>query len=163
MTTSNGEGCGHFVPGTGIMLNNMLGEMALLPNGLHNWEENIRLGSMMSPTIVLDDTGKAELVLGSGGAGRIPFMLAQAISKVVDQGLDIHTAVNHSRMHVIDQICNLEPGLSVSEAKAGTFNQMVHWEEQSMYFGGVHAVLRRSDSTFAEGDERRGGVTASVL
>ena len=26
VTTTNGEGCGHILPGTGIMLNNMLGE-----------------------------------------------------------------------------------------------------------------------------------------
>ena len=35
MSTSNGEGSGYLVPGTGIMLNNMLGEDDLHPDGFH--------------------------------------------------------------------------------------------------------------------------------
>ena len=35
MTTSNGESSGYLVPGTGVMLNNMLGEDDLHPEGFH--------------------------------------------------------------------------------------------------------------------------------
>lgn len=162
VTTSNGEGCGHFVPGTGIILNNMLGESALLPNGLHSWVPDTRLGSMMSPSILLDAEGKAEMVLGSGGAGRIPFMLAQAIYKVVDQGADIHTAVNSPRMHIVDGHCNLEPGLPQEAPMPPAIRQVTHWKKQSLYFGGVHAVLRKGKGMEAQGDERRGGVALEV-
>ena len=158
VTTSNGEGCGHFVPGTGIILNNMLGESALLPNGLHSWAPNTRLGSMMSPSILLDAHNQVEMVLGSGGAGRIPFMLAQAIYKVVDQGADIHEAVNSSRMHIIDGICNLEPGLPADAPMPAEVREVVAWEKQSLYFGGVHAVMRNGMDIDGQGDERRGGV-----
>lgn len=159
VTTSNGEGCGHFVPETGIILNNMLGESALLPNGLHSWIPDSRLGSMMSPSILLDAEEKAEMVLGSGGAGRIPFMLAQAIYKAVDQGADIHTIVNSPRMHIIDGTANLEPGLPEGVPMPPEVREVVHWEEQSLYFGGVHAVLRKGKSLDGQGDERRGGVS----
>ena len=162
VTMSNGEGCGHFVPGTGIILNNMLGETALLPNGLHSWEPSIRLGSMMSPTILLDSEGAAELVLGSGGAGRIPFMLAQAIYKVVDQGADVHTAVTTSRMHAIDGVFNLEPGLPWEDVALPPFGKVLPWEKPSLYFGGVHAVHRYRGALVAEGDRRRGGVWTEV-
>ena len=37
VTTSNGEGSSHVIPGTGIMVNNMLGEEDLNPAGFNNW------------------------------------------------------------------------------------------------------------------------------
>ncbi len=162
VSTSNGEGCGHFVPGTGIILNNMLGETALLPNGLHSWETSVRLGSMMSPTIVLDAAENAEMVLGSGGAGRIPFMLAQVIYQVVDQHLGIEAAVNAPRMHAIDGVFNLEPGLPFEGLNLPPFQQILPWEAQSLYFGGVHAVTKRGNALAAIGDTRRGGVQVRV-
>src|SRR5207237_1226925 len=55
VTTSNGEGSGYVIPGTGIMVNNMLGEEDLNPQGFHQWQENVRISSMMSPTIVLNN------------------------------------------------------------------------------------------------------------
>ena len=45
MTLSNGEGCGTLLPGSGIMLNNMLGEEDLNPAGLNNWPEACRMAS----------------------------------------------------------------------------------------------------------------------
>ncbi|MEM0998214.1 MAG: gamma-glutamyltransferase [Bacteroidota bacterium] len=162
ISTSNGEGCGHFVPGTGIMLNNMLGEMALLPHGLHSWEPNVRLGSMMSPTILLDAADRVEVVLGSGGAGRIPFMLAQVIHYMVDLGLDLRTAINAPRLHWHEGVCNLEPGLPADVPAPETLREMRAWSEQSLYFGGVHAVRRVGDGLEGEGDQRRGGVMLRV-
>lgn len=162
VTTSNGEGCGHFVPGTGIILNNMLGETALLPNGLHSWAPSTRLGSMMSPTIVLNAEQEAEAVIGSGGAGRIPFMLAQVIYQLIDQGKDVFEAVEAPRMHAIDGVFNLEPGLPFEGMDLPAFERILPWESRSLYFGGVHAVLKRKGSLQAQGDARRGGVTLEV-
>src|SRR4028118_2241227 len=67
VTTTNGEGSGYVIPGTGIMVNNMLGEEDLNPQGFHQWQENLRISSMMAPTLVLKDN-KPEIVLGSGGS-----------------------------------------------------------------------------------------------
>ncbi len=47
MTTSNGEGSGYIVEGTGIMLNNMLGEDDLFPEGFHSIAAGKRINSMM--------------------------------------------------------------------------------------------------------------------
>lgn len=162
VTTSNGEGCGHFVPGTGIILNNMLGETALLPNGLHSWEPNVRLGSMMSPSILLDAENQAEAVLGSGGAGRIPFMLAQVIHQMVDYGMNIHDAVKFPRMHCNEGIMNLEPGLAREGQMPSEVERVLAWEKTSLFFGGVHGVQRIGARMEAEGDARRGGVTRTV-
>jgi len=43
MTTSNGEGSGYFAQGTGIMLNNMMGEDDLHPEGFHSSPPGIRV------------------------------------------------------------------------------------------------------------------------
>ena len=161
VTTTIGQGSGHFIPGTGIILNNMLGELALLPKGLHNWDPNARLGSMMSPSIVLDAQGQAEIVLGTGGAGRIPFMLAQVIHHLIDHGMDISKAVETPRLHIIDDVCNLEPGLP-HMAKLPDGVTAKPWDKQSLYFGGVHAVRRGPTGLEAQGDTRRGGVTMGV-
>lgn len=162
ISTSNGEACGHFVPGTGILMNNMLGESALLPNGLHSWEENVRLGSMMSPTLVLDREQRAEIVLGSGGAGRIPFMISQVLHYIIDHGMPVQEAVQAPRLHWIDGVCNLEPGLPTDVRYPDTMQNLLAWDKQSLYFGGVHAIMRRGREMEAEGDQRRGGVKLLV-
>ena len=59
VTCTNGEGCGEVVPGTGIHLNNMMGEQDLSPFGFHAHPPGRRLPSMMAPTMVLGDGGAA--------------------------------------------------------------------------------------------------------
>ena len=55
VTTSNGEGSGVVVPGTGVHVNNVLGEEDLSPLGFHSQPPGYRLPSMMAPTVVLHD------------------------------------------------------------------------------------------------------------
>ena len=162
ISVSIGESCGHFIPKTGILMNNMLGESALLPNGLHSWEEDVRLGSMMSPTIVLDKENNPELVLGSGGSGRIPFMIAQVIHNVIDHGMEIEEAVKAPRLHCQDELCSLEPGLPSDIQMPSSLRELVFWEKQSLFFGGVHGICCRNNQMQAEGDRRRGGVMLQV-
>ncbi|HHG83966.1 MAG TPA: gamma-glutamyltransferase [Bacteroidetes bacterium] len=162
ISTSNGEGCGHFVPETGIQLNNMLGEMALLPHGVHSWTPNVRLGSMMAPTVVLDAAHKAEIVLGSGGAGRIPFMLTQVLHNMIDLGMNLKDAVDAPRQHWHAGIANLEPGLPSEVQMPASLKSLVSWEQKSLFFGGVHAVCQVKNGMEAEGDQRRGGVMLNV-
>ena len=53
VTCSNGSCSGVVVPGTGMHLNNMLGEEDLNPLGYHQHEPGTRVPSMMAPTVVL--------------------------------------------------------------------------------------------------------------
>src|SRR4029079_10759626 len=78
VTTTNGEGSGIVVPGTGIHVNNMMGEQALSPAGWFTHPPGRRLPSMMAPTVVLDD-GAPELVLRSARSHPIRSALAQGI------------------------------------------------------------------------------------
>ncbi|MDQ6973091.1 MAG: gamma-glutamyltransferase, partial [Mariprofundaceae bacterium] len=70
MTTSNGEGSGIVVPGTGIHLNNMLGEEDINPLGFHQQSGGETLSSMMAPSMFLR-AHRPAMILGSGGSNRL--------------------------------------------------------------------------------------------
>jgi len=164
VTTSNGEGSGYIIPGTGIMLNNMLGEDDLNPHGFHQWRENMRISSMMSPTIVLKDN-RPGIALGSGGSKRIRTAILQVISNIIDFQMPVDLAVNSSRLHWEDKVLNLEPGWS-EEAIADLISageRFLFWHKQNMFFGGVHTVMEdESGNISGAGDKRRNGAIASI-
>lgn len=162
-TTSNGEGSSYIIPGTGIMMNNMLGEEDLSPNGFHQWQPNQRISSMMAPSILLKN-GYPEAVLGSGGSNRIRTAILQVISNLVDFQLPIAEAVDAPRVHWERSQFHLEPPLQMEpdlELAPFADEEIIHWSQRSMFFGGVHAVTRTTDGAFhGIGDARRGGAIA---
>src|SRR5204862_684660 len=76
VTCSNGTGSGLLVPGTGVHVNNMLGEEDLNPLGFHRLPPGRRVSSMMSPTLALRD-GEVVVGLGSAGSNRIRSAILQ--------------------------------------------------------------------------------------
>ena len=159
MTLSNGEGSGYVVPGTGIMLNNMMGEDDLHPEGFHGSPPGERVSSMMSPSMVLRD-GELRLIVGSGGSKRIRTALVQVISHVVDFGMGVREAVEAPRIHWDGEILQVEPGFAPPAVAALEGSWRVNaWSERNLYFGGAHAVDPRGK---AAGDPRRGGHGAAV-
>lgn len=166
LTSSNGEGSGHFIPGTGIMLNNMLGEEDLNPQGFYQWPPGQRLSSMMAPTILLDQE-QPRLVLGSGGSNRIRSAILQVVCHHLDYQLPLAEAVGRERIHWEAHKLDLEP-TSVADILAqlrfddGT--QGTLWTEQNMFFGGVHGVATTTAGTMeGVGDPRRSGAVAYSL
>src|ERR1700744_6108711 len=83
VTCSNGSGSGVLVPGTGVILNNMLGEEDLNQGGFHKIPPGSRVPSMMAPTVVLRG-GEVVLAVGSAGANRIPSGILQTGVRGVD-------------------------------------------------------------------------------
>jgi gamma-glutamyltranspeptidase/glutathione hydrolase len=154
-TCTNGEGSGVVVPGTGIHLNNVMGEADLNPLGWHLHPAGRRLPSMMAPTVVTR-AGEVELVLGSAGSNRIRSALLQTIVAVVDHGLDVRAAVQAPRVHFEDGTVFAEPGIDLAELR-GT-HPVVRFAALNLFFGGVQAVLRRDGELSGAGDPRRGGV-----
>lgn len=154
MTTSNGEGSGYIAPACGIMLNNMLGEDDLHPDGFHSAPPGQRVASMMAPSLLLRD-GDLALVLGSGGSKRIRTALLQVIRHYLDGGLALKAAIKAPRLHWDGDLLQLEPGFS--DAVRARLQQrwpLNLWQVQDLYFGGVHAVSPHGE---AAGDPRRGG------
>ena len=158
VTCTNGEGCGEVVPGTGIHLNNMMGEQDLSPFGFHAHPPGRRLPSMMAPTIVLGDDGP-RLVLGSAGSNRIRSAILQVILGVVDHGRPVQAAIDAPRIHVEDDIVYVEPGLDTAALEAQE-RTLVRFSERNLFFGGAQAVERRGGELSGGGDPRRGGAVA---
>ncbi len=155
VTCTNGEGSAVVVPGTGLHLNNMMGEQDLNPLGFHLHPAGRRLPSMMAPTVAMRG-GEVELVLGSAGSNRIRSAILQTIVAVVDHGLSAQRAVDAPRVHFEDGVLFAEPGLDVAHA-AGRL-RVVPFGARNLFFGGVQAVLSRGGEVQGAGDPRRGGV-----
>jgi gamma-glutamyltranspeptidase/glutathione hydrolase len=164
VTVSNGEGCGALVPGTGMMLNNMLGEDDVNPAGVHAWPEGQRLSSMMAPTLLTRDDG-AFAVTGSGGSKRIRTAILQVVSNLIDFGMTPEDAVGAPRLHVEPDHLSVEAGFAAETTAvlAGLLPQHTLWNARNMFFGGVHTVARAQGGALTGvGDPRRGGVCLFV-
>jgi gamma-glutamyltranspeptidase/glutathione hydrolase len=163
VTCSNGTGSGVIVPGTGIHVNNMLGEEDLNPLGFHMTPAGRRVPSMMSPTVVLRD-GELEIGLGSGGSNRIRSAVLQTIIRVIADGMNAQQAVSAPRVHFESGAVQAEPGVDERglDVLAQRGLRVVHWSARNLFFGGVHAVARdpETGSLSGGGDPRRGGAVA---
>ncbi len=163
MTVSNGEGCGSIVPNTGIMLNNMLGEQDLNPEGFHLWEENRRMTSMMAPSLIQRDDG-AVVATGSGGSNRIRTALLQVMMNLVHFKMDVKEAVLSPRIHLEGDKLSVEGGFGVEAVERLIADYPEHevWSERNLFFGGAHTVMVHEGEFSGVGDPRRGGVCRVV-
>ena len=158
LTLSNGLGGGVFLPGTGIHLNNMMGEDDLHPGGPDSATPGERIRSMMAPSVVDFEGGR--LVLGTGGSERIRSALTRVITLLLSGDADLPGAVEAPRVHVDNQgVIQVEPGLSAHQIDAlGSLGEVSLWPDRHFYFGGVNAVQVRADGELvAHADPRRGG------
>ena len=166
VTCSNGSCSGVVVPGTGMHLNNMLGEQDLNPLGFHRHAPGARVPSMMAPTVVLSADDQPEMALGSAGSNRIRSAIIQTIIGVVDRGLTAQEAVSSARIHVEGREVEAEPGVApepLDRLEEGGW-RVRRWTEQNLYFGGVQAVARNPETgaLTGGGDPRRGGAAETV-
>ena len=165
VTCSNGTCSGVIVPGTGMHLNNMMGEHDLNPLGFHRHERGRRIPSMMAPTVVLEG-GEVEVALGSAGSNRIRSAVIQTVLNVIDHGMEAQDAVEAPRLHYENGIVEAEPGVDPAALDAlGADGWEVHrWREKNLYFGGAQAVARdpETGALTGGGDPRRGGVAVTV-
>jgi gamma-glutamyltranspeptidase/glutathione hydrolase len=165
VTCSNGSGSGVLVPGTGVILNNMLGEEDLNPLGFHAIAPGRRVPSMMAPTVVLRD-GEIELGLGSAGSNRIRSAIVQTVVRAVEEGMGADEAVRAPRLHSEAGVVQAEPGIDEDalariEARGVP---ILRRPRINLFFGGVQAVARdpASGALTGGGDPRRGGAVATA-
>ncbi|HEV2075535.1 MAG TPA: gamma-glutamyltransferase, partial [Thermoleophilaceae bacterium] len=138
VTCTNGEGSGMVVPGTGVHVNNIMGEEDLSPAGFHAAAPGTRMPSMMAPTVVLRD-GQVELVVGSAGSNRIRSAILQVVVGVVDHGLSAGEAILAPRVHFENGIVYAEPGVPVEELEG---YEIVRFRGRNLFFGGAQAIER---------------------
>ena len=163
VTCSNGSGSGVLVPGTGVILNNMLGEEDLNPLGFHRILPGRRVPSMMAP-----DRGPARRRDRARGrqrrlqpdplgdpADRRPHCRAGAAGG--GGGRRSTPAFRAGRPQA-------EPGIdeaALARLEAGGI-RVARRPAINLFFGGVQAVARdpSSGALSGAGDPRRGGAVA---
>ncbi len=153
VTTTNGEGCGSFVQGCGFMLNNMLGEEDVNPEGFFRHPPGRRLASMMAPTVVRRE-GRIELATGSAGSNRIRSAIVQVLVNYLAGGMSLREATDAPRIHVEGGVIHAEPG--VSEATLAQLEdrfEIQRWSRKSLFFGGANSASPSEGAA----DARRGG------
>lgn len=159
ITASSGYGSGEMPEGTGLWLNNCLGELELNRREPGALPVGSRLSSNMAPTIARSPGGV--LSIGTPGADRITTALHQFLVNFLVLGLPLDDAIAHPRMHV-DLTCDggrvtHEPGLDFAPE---TDLPVTVFPELGMYFGGVGAALHTRSGGFVTGaDPRREGAT----
>jgi gamma-glutamyltranspeptidase/glutathione hydrolase len=158
LTASTGAGSGVIVPGTGIQLNNMLGEFDLTTTGRVPGP-GIRFTSGMAPTLVLRGR-RPRLVVGSAGSLRLRGAIFQIVVNVVAHGLGVEEAIERPRVHLDGADVHCEGGNDPAELERlqAWGYELVRWRRRNLYFGGAAGVEFREDGTLAAaGDPRRGG------
>jgi gamma-glutamyltranspeptidase/glutathione hydrolase len=162
LSSSTGSGSGVIVPGTGIHLNNMLGEYDLVAGGPAM--PGKRLTSMMAPTVVVGDEGP-RLVVGSAGSVRLRGAIMQVVEHVVARGLPVGDAIDRPRVHVDEPKVQCEGGFApetLDQLEAEGYD-VVRWRRRNLFFGGTNAVeVLPGGALDAAGDPRRGGAGVVV-
>ena len=163
ITSSNGEGSGVMIPGTGFMFNNMLGEKDLNPGAFHAWKPNERMTSMMAPGIMRMKSG-TNVVFGSGGSNRIRTAILQIILNMTDLNMPLKESIDAPRVHIEEKQLHIENGYGSRQLKKLKVHYPNHkiWNEKSLFFGGAHSVSRGMEGYSGAGDMRRGGVSVIV-
>jgi gamma-glutamyltranspeptidase/glutathione hydrolase len=157
LSCSMGSSGGVVVPGTGIQLNNMLGETHLMGE----MRPGARLTSMMAPSLLLRE-GIPRLVVGSAGSSRLAGAVLQVVVNVAARGLGVEEAVDAPRNHFEQGVAHCEDPAAADELEAAGY-PVVRWRARNLFFGGVSAVEIRDDGSLAgAGDPRRGGAAVVV-
>ncbi len=158
ITASSGYGSGEMPAGTGLWLNNCLGELELNRRGLEAGPVGARLPSNMAPSVACRE-GRV-LAIGSPGADRITTALHQFLVNALQLAMPLNEAVALPRVHVDtsgeeDRLA-AEPGIELPIVDL----PVTTYEEINMYFGGVSAASFHVDDGFeVAADPRREGGT----
>ncbi|MBA8793090.1 gamma-glutamyltranspeptidase/glutathione hydrolase [Friedmanniella endophytica] len=156
MTTSLGLGSAVWVPGYGVHLNSMMGEGELIRSAL---PPGARMGSMMSPLVVLDAAGAPVLAAGAAGGSRIRPALVQTVLRML-AGADPQSAIDAPRLNAMEGRVRLEPGFAadVLHGLAADGEEVLVADGRDPYFGGVSAISRLGGGA----DPRRSGAVVML-
>jgi len=157
ITQSLGETAGVMVPGTGVRLNNFLGEADVNPPGTFI-APGSRLMTMCCPVVAA--LGDRVFAMGSGGSSRIRSAVLHGIVYLTDHGMPPERAVSAARAHYEWETLHVEadgrpPG--TMEAVAASYPGMKRFDGPNMFFGGLHMASAGGTGFEGGGDARRSG------
>jgi gamma-glutamyltranspeptidase/glutathione hydrolase len=163
------------IEGAGIVMNNEMDDFTAKPGvpnqfGLVQGAANAvapgkRMLSAMTPTIVLDPSGRVLLVTGTPGGATIITSIAQIVSNVIDFRMDVTTATAAPRLHhqhLPDSLRYENDALPA--ATATRLRAMGHaLAEREGYQGDVQSIMVLPNGfQSAIADPRRGGAAVGV-
>ena len=151
--------------GTGILLDNQMRNYSYRdgpdhPNALVPGK---RMLSTMTPTIVLDQEGKAFLVTGTPGGSYIINVILQVLVNVIDHDMNIAEATHRPRIYQgwrWPQL-GLEPGFSPDVITA--LDALGHPTRIERTMGSVQSILRANGQFHGAADPRRPNAAARGL
>ena len=165
-------GNGKVVKGTGILLNNEMGDFTikvgaansfgLIQGEANSIEPSKRPLSSMTPTLVLNEKNEPLLATGAPGGSRIITQIFNFLVGYIDYNLNIATSLSRSRTHSQlwpDEIY-YEEGLS--EDTIEKLKSMGHKLNQSRPFGSIQAAEQKiqNEIYFGASDPRSEGDAA---
>jgi gamma-glutamyltranspeptidase / glutathione hydrolase len=159
-------GSGFAIPGTGIVLNNILKWMDREPESPNLLRPGRKAGTMMSPTQVFRD-GAFALSIGTPGSYGILQTQVQMILNVLEFGLNVQEAIEAPRVRVYrDRLVDAEARIppDTREALSRRGHQINAIDEWSWIVGGGQGIARDPDSgaLMAGADPRRDGYALAI-
>ncbi len=168
-TLGSSFGSGVTVPGGGFLLNNQMRnfshlygkseKISLATSPANRLEPGKRMISTQTPTMVFDPKGNLFMILGSPGGGRIPNIVTQVISNVIDHGMGYAEAVMAPRVNQrLGGKLELETGFSRDTIQLLTSKG--HEPTSAPSMGSVQAIFIDKPFIYGVADTRRPGATA---
>lgn len=157
ITHSLGETCGEEIPGTGVLLNNFLGESDVNPADAPR-APGERLYTMCCPCLL--ERGDQVVALGTGGSNRIRSAILHGVVNLVDYGLAPDAAVAAPRSHVEQGVLHIEAAARSQDVLAALQAErpdLVIFEDRHLFFGGLHIAGAGAGGFVGAGDLRRSG------
>ncbi len=155
-TFSSGYGSGVVPVGTGMLMNNSLGEIELVPGGVEALIPGTRMMSNMAPTTCR--SGETVVAIGSPGADRITSAIALTLVRMLIAGDGLAAAIEHPRLHPVE----LEPLSLAAERGVSIVADALWYDEPHMFFGGVNGAALMDGELYAHADSRRVGSAVVV-
>ena len=168
-TLGSSFGSGVTVPGGGFLLNNQMRNfshsygkserISLSTSPANRLQPGKRMISTQTPTIVFDPQGNLFMILGSPGGGRIPNIVAQVISNVIDHDMGYAEAVMAPRINQrLGGKLELETGFSRDTIQLLTLKG--HKPTSAPSMGSVQAIFIDKPFIYGVADTRRPGAAA---
>ncbi len=162
MTTSIEFMFGSGIMVGGFLLNNQLTDFSFSPTKNrfpvpNRVEPGKRPRSAMSPTMVFDEEGELEVVVGSPGGSRIVSYVAQTLIGMIDYGLNIQEAINLPKITNRNDYTALEKGTPIAELE-GPLKALGHNVKVIDLNSGLHGIQFKSGKLIGGADPRREGI-----
>lgn len=164
-------GSGVYVEGCGFMMNNQMDDFSTDPESVNKIEPGKKPLSSMSPTVVLKPDGTPFLVVGTPGGSRIFTGVAEVISRCIDHGMDVQTAVcvpkiwnssNRNSFQYENALVGYE-AYAITEETAAKLTEMGHGEIKTASSGAMQTIMFLEDGTLVGmGDPRQDGKAVGV-